>query len=125
MALIPKFTVNFNCDYDGFSLIQTTGTYDASTNTGGYNSPNITTADVDSTEIIIVDLLNDVTFDTITSLTASSTYTITNFDLTDLTVDGVQYYEDSIGDGIFSITLNIIDGSNTYPRPCSSITHKP
>lgn len=114
MALIPKFTVSFNCDYDGFSMIQTTGTYDASTNTGGYNSPNITTSDVDSTELVIVDLFNDITFDTITTVTAASTYTITTFDLTDLTVDGVQYYTDSIADGIFSFTFKVIDGSNTY-----------
>lgn len=114
MALSPKFTVDFNCGYDGFSMIQTTGTYDASTNTGGYNSPNITTSDVDSTELVIVDLFNDITFDTITTITAASTYTITTFDLTDLTVDGVQYYADSIADGIFSFTFKVIDGSNTY-----------
>lgn len=114
MALIPKFTVTFNCDYDGFSHIQQIGTYDATTNVGGFNSPNIVVGDVTATSLVIKDLLNDITFDTITSISASSSYTITNFDLTDLTVDGEEYYADHIGDGLFSFTFTITTASTSY-----------
>lgn len=114
MALSPKFTINFECNFDGFTFAETTSTYNATTNTGGYGAPNITTSDVDSTELVIENLLTEVTFDTIATITAASTATDFDFDLTDLTVAGVQQYTEYIDDGIYEFTYNLIDGATTY-----------
>jgi hypothetical protein len=114
MALSPRFTINFECNFDGFTFEETTGAYNVSTNTIGYGSPNITTSDVDSTELIIENLLTEITFDTISTISASSGSTEYEFDLTDLTVDGVEQYDTYMLDGIYEFTYNVIDGSTTY-----------
>lgn len=114
MALSPRFTITFGCNYADFTFEETTGVYDATTNTIGYGTPNIETSDVDSTELVIENLLTEITFDTISTISASSTGTEYEFDLTDLTVDGVQQYTDYINDGVYEFTYNVIDGSTTY-----------
>jgi len=114
MALAPKFTITIDCNYSTVTFVETTGVYAAATNLGGYTSPNIATGDVDSTALIIKNVLTDVTFDTITSITASSSGVTHAFALTALLVDGVQLYTDYLLDGIYDITYNVIDGITTY-----------
>lgn len=116
MALSPSFEINFDCNWESLTFTETTGSYDASTNTGGYGSPNIETSDVDSTQLIIENLLTDVTFDTITTISVSSTGTEVELDFTDLLVDGAEVYTDGdhLPDGIYSFTFNVIDGATTY-----------
>lgn len=114
MALTPRFTIDFDCNFASLTFTETTGVYNATTNTGGYTSPNIATGDVDSTQLVIENLLSDTTFDTITTIAASSSGVEYEFELADLLVDGVQLYEDYLLDGIYDITYNVIDGVTTY-----------
>lgn len=120
MALNPIFKVMIDCEYDGFSIIQLTGTYNATTNTGGYGSPNITVADVDSTSLIIKNLTENITYDAITSISASQYYTITNFNITDLKVSGTSSFTsgDPLPDGVYEFSFKVIDGSTIYTYTC-------
>lgn len=113
MALSPRFTIEFDCDFQYFTFHETTGAYSVS-NTGGYGVPNIATGDVDSTQLIVKNVLTDVTFDTITTVTVSSTGVDIQFDLNDLLVDGEEVYTENLADGIYEFTYNVIDGATTY-----------
>lgn len=114
MALSPKFTIDFECNFDGFTFHETTGAYNASDNTGGYGSPNIATTDVDSTTLVIENLLTDEVFDTITSISVSDIGEDIDFTLDDLLIDGVQIYDEHLPDGIYEFTFSVIDGATTY-----------
>lgn len=61
MALIPKLSV---CNLNACSTLrikEITGVYDALTNLYGWNSPNITVADIDTAELIITSPSGTVT----------------------------------------------------------------
>jgi len=57
MALIPNFTIDTTIAYDptgqSINFIETTGDYNATSNTGGYGTPNPTRASVQGVELII------------------------------------------------------------------------
>lgn len=114
MSLIPKFTIDFYCNFDGLTQTQTTGVYNADTNVGGYGAPNIAVGDVDSTSLQIENLLTGTEFDPITTITASSSETDFEIAIEDLTVDGAVVYETSIPDGIYEFVFNVVDGATTY-----------
>jgi hypothetical protein len=114
MANSPRFIVNIDCNFADLTFAETTGLYDATLRSYGYGSPNSDASAFESTTLVIRNLLTDTTFDTITTITASATSVDYVFDLTDLTVDGVQLYTETLGDGVYDFVYTIIDGASSY-----------
>lgn len=114
MALAPTFTIAQDCNWESLTFTEMTGAYDADSNTAGYGSPNITVEDVDSTSLTISLLTDDVDFDVITTISASSAYAETEIALADLTVSGTAYFSDHITDGVYEFIYRVIDGGTTY-----------
>jgi|DEB0MinimDraft_4_1074332.scaffolds.fasta_scaffold16658_4 hypothetical protein len=114
MALQPTFTLKPSCNYDQLIFQETTGTYDASSNLGGYGSPNATLASVTATKLVITDELNSVVFDDITTISESETLGITYISLTELEVSGVDKYTTALTDGLFSAVYTVTAGGIDY-----------
>lgn len=114
MALQPTFTIKPSCNYDQLIFQETTGTYDASSNPGGYGAPNDDTGDVTATSLAITDELNTVTFDAITTISASKTNGITYIPLTSLEVSSVDKYSTALTDGLFTVTYTVSVGATSY-----------
>lgn len=116
MALIPKFNILFSTNFDGLSMVQLTGIYNASTNNSGYGSPNIDSGDVTSTSLIITNLTSSIEYDPITSITASEFYSITSFNIEDIELDGEAAFDntDIFNDGVYEFVFSVSDGKSTY-----------
>lgn len=114
MALIPKFTISNSCNWDSLTHTQTTGVYDASDNTGGYGSPNALVGDITATSLSISNLTDDVEYDAITTIDASSDTTATTIDLAELTVDGVEAFTTNITDGVYEFIWTVTATSTDY-----------
>lgn len=114
MALSPIFTIKPSCNYDQLIVQETTGAYNATTNPGGYGAPNATTGDVSAISLVITDLLNDIVFDAITTLTASSTHGVTYIDISSLLVSTVAQYTDALTDGLFQAVFSVTASGTTY-----------
>ena len=114
MALQPTFTLKPSCNYDQLIFQETTGIYNAGSNPGGYGTPNDAIGAVSSTSLVIVDELNNVTFDTITTISASNINGITYIPLTSLVVSAVKQYTTALTDGLFSATYSVVVGATTY-----------
>lgn len=114
MANSPRFGITIDCNLTDLTFAESTGTYDATLRTYGYGTPNSDASAFESTTLVITNLLTDTVFDTITSIVASATSVDYVFDLTDLTVDGAQFYTETLGDGVYDFVYTIIDGASSY-----------
>lgn len=114
MALSPLFTISNDCNWDALTFTETTGAYDVSTNIGGYGTPNAATGDVTATTLAISNLTSDVDFDSITTISASSSDAETEILLTDLTVEGVAQFTTNITDGVYEFIWTVVASGVTY-----------
>lgn len=111
MSLIAKQTVSLSCIGTSFTWTETTGAYDASSNPGGYGSPNPEVGEC-SGVLVISNESSDVTYDDIT-ITLSDSNAVTVIELADILLDGTAITE--IADGVWKFLFTITDGSeNTY-----------
>lgn len=110
MALIPtlKFCLSNSCTE--LSVSETTGTYNASTNVGGYGAPNATTGNVTSYSLVITDP-DDVTY-TINLFTNGFPTTNEDFEYTiPMTSLGERTI---IEDGYWQFAWTVIASAVTY-----------
>lgn len=115
MALVPKIDVCFDCCDNKIIITDVTGDYNATTNTGGWGSPNNVTSDVSTSVISITDPNGNVTSHTLASL-PDSTATLTAADL----VSGATVLTD--GQYFFTWTITMSDASifTAYANPFST-----
>lgn len=110
MALTPTIQVCLNSACDTLTLTETTGVYNASTNTGGYGAPNITTSDVE-TVLLTVIAPDDTEYEidlTATDFPSSNDEFEYELDLADLG------NRTSIEDGYWQFVYEVVDGATTY-----------
>ena len=89
------------------TFTETTGAYDASTNVGGWDSPNIDYDDVTDAYITITDSAGSITtYNVFTQLDALSTPWASNTVFTDLTI--------SLPDGLGTVVYTVVTSSTTY-----------
>lgn len=113
MSLVLGATVTLNTNCKGFSFTQTTGVYNATTNPGGFGSPNPATTDVDESYLVIENATTGITYDNI-DITAVSTTTATSVDSADLKVSGVSIGDVALPNGEYTITHYVVVDSDTY-----------
>jgi len=105
MALIPKIKLCLASNCSTLTFRETTGVYNATTNTGGYGTPNIDTTNIVSAVLSVVDP-NGVTY-TI-DLFATGDYPTTNTDL-EYTIDLGDLNRTSIEDGYWEFIYDLVD----------------
>jgi hypothetical protein len=110
MALIPSITAPLNKDGQSFKFTELTGVYDVTSNPGGYGSPN-PTAGTSTGALVVKDLTNNVTYDSIT-ITPSDSDGITYITEALLQVSTVAI--SNIPDGIWSFTYTVTNSSVDY-----------
>lgn len=119
MALQVQFDVS---EYDSLDKIQftdTTGSYDASSNPGGYGSPNKDYGDIDNVMLYFTfpDGSNyDIDSSDIGGWTPTSSDTDVDINITTITSSGMSEFPD----GIYEVKYEVYDSGNL----ASSITNK-
>lgn len=116
MSIYLKPVVTQAGDCKSFTFSETTGTYNSSTNTGGYGAPNFTVADVNTATVTITPFESD----TSTEINVFSTFPTTDSEIEfTITNEDMGYSEDeSIADGVYDIVYELtgdfaITGVNT------------
>ena len=120
MALSPSITIPLHNDGVSFKMTETTGAYDASSNTGGYGSPNPLVGSCTGA-LVPVDLTNSVTYDSIT-ITPSETNGITYITTSLLQVSTVAI--STIPDGVWEFTYTVNDGATDYTYTARTLVIK-
>ena len=105
MALSPVITATLNNNGQTMTVVEATGVYDATTNTGGWETPNIAGSDVVTATITITYADGSTQVE---DVTAQIPATVTGtFTFTDITLSGYQ-------DGITVIRYEIETVTTTY-----------
>ncbi len=123
MALVPKISGSFDCCEQQLVLTDKTGEYNASTNTGGWETPNRGVAEVTASTITITDPNGN-----------ESTHTATSLPLSTLTLEpsDLDSSYTSFPDGQYTIVWSItaVETYTAYTNPfnvctlCSCVTNK-
>jgi hypothetical protein len=116
MALIPKLAACFKDGCKTLRLTDTTGAYDATTNTGGWGAPNTTLAGADPVTVAIT-LPGSTTTSTftVTSIVNAATIVAGEFYLDDIVPSDITgYSSDTFPDGIYDIVYTVTDGTTEY-----------
>lgn len=113
MALQPSIEVCFVSNCESIQITETTGAYSATLNTGGYGSPNLALASVDTAELIITSYsssgvateydtidMEDYSFPDDADITAQ-------IDAEDLLIDEVNAGLTSFSDGVWKFRYKI------------------
>lgn len=102
MALAPKFTIQEFADSSGFYFLDTTGDYDASTNTGGWGGINTAYAGANYAEITLRDHAGTVIG------AADTEFPYSDFDSTRKIIILPSYYGLTMfNDGIYQIDYTV------------------
>lgn len=108
MALELSYSVCITSCCKEISITDSTGDYDASTNTTGWGTPNLERGDVTDASLVITDADGyDYTIDVTTEVQDGTDITVTS-DLIGLAA-GVD-----ITSGVYYFTLTVTDGVDTY-----------
>lgn len=115
MALSPKIAVCFRNNCQTIRVQDSTGEYNVSTNTGGWEAPNTTLAGADpvTLEVLLADESTTETF-TLTSTVNAATIIDGRFLLDDLVPSDFGLSDDSFEDGIINFVYTVTDGSTEY-----------
>lgn len=111
MALSLNFTINSQNGCSEFLFTDTTGVYNADTNTTGWGAPNPVTGDVDTAILSIENLTTSITYDDI-SVTPNDETTIYGTD--DFNISGINVCYTQIPDGLYEFTYTVTIGDDTY-----------
>ncbi len=106
MALDLKLSICNSSNCSTVSITDTTGTYDASDNTGGYGAPNPLTGDTTSAIIVITYQDGSVTTTDVTSQHPNPQTTET-FTFTDIALPSTL-------DGSYTVKYTVINPTGTY-----------
>lgn len=114
MAVDLRFEIQLDCDCQGFDFTETTGSYDASNNTGGWGSPNLSTSDIDEATLDIKNVTTGTTYDQIDMTNfgyPSDSNKTTNISITSLNVNGSQQHSsgERFPDGVYRFTYTTTD----------------
>jgi hypothetical protein len=116
MAVVLNFCINESDDAKSFTVKETTGVYNASTNTGGWGAPNPTIASA-LTSTITIAQLTDADTNTYTDAVVINTYPTlpnTTETLFEITAEDVGYGVDSqFPDAVYSLTYTVTSSSGS------------
>lgn len=110
MAFSPKINICLNSGCSTLTFRETTGVYDAETNTTGYGAPNITTGDVIQIVLNVTSPDGDIYVIDLTSEGFPTTNEDLEYEITSEDLDGIT----TIQDGLWSFTLTTITNSTFY-----------
>lgn len=114
MAVVLRYCITESDDATEFSVLETTGVYDASTNPGGYNAPNPTIASCTSATITLSQLTDAATNTYTDAVTVSVYPTLPNVTDTEvvLTAEDFDYGDDAtFPDAVYKIIYTVTSSS--------------
>jgi hypothetical protein len=116
VALQPKFDIHFAADYDSLTFQELTSTYDASTNTGGWGSPNPDpsgTTPATTGYLTVTHEWDGVTLDDIT-IVPSNVIADTTLALTSFESSSTDYFSTKFTDGVYTFVYTVTVTSVDY-----------
>lgn len=122
MALQLKLAVTLGSDCSSFFFIENTGTYNVSTNTTGWGTPNAALADVATAVLSIENLTTETVYDDLDITPSGTVGNETEFTTEDLEIAGVSIGDVTLPDGLYCFTYTVtMDDTTVYENAVTKL----